>query len=100
MRIPVMAGPRCIELADKARVRRLIQAPNVVVIRRKKDRRIVEIQLQEYGDDSRVPTRLGNPLAYSHKSETQDNVANVWALKRIPQQAATIFSAVLDECIS
>jgi hypothetical protein len=43
-----MAGPRCIELADPARVRRLMRASNVEVIRRRKDQAIVEIHLLQW----------------------------------------------------
>jgi hypothetical protein len=47
-RIPVMAGPkltRLVEFASPTRVSALISAPNVEVIRRHKDRAIVEIHL-------------------------------------------------------
>src|SRR5262249_47099306 len=60
-RIPVMAGPRCIEFAGPERVRKLIAASNVKVIRKRKMGSIVEIQLLEYGDDSRTPCKYGNP---------------------------------------
>lgn len=97
-RVPVLAGERCIQLADAARVARLTKHPNVVVIRRRKDRQIVELQIHAVGDDSREPARLGNPLKYSHHGETDTNPSNVWTLKRIPSHARHVFTAVLDEC--
>jgi hypothetical protein len=58
-RIPVMAGPKCIEFAGPERVRKLMQAANVKVIRKRKTGPVVELQLLEYGDDSRAPSRCG-----------------------------------------
>jgi hypothetical protein len=82
-RIPVMAGPRCIEFAGPERVRRLLVAPNVRVIRRRKDRAVVEIQLAAHGDDSHLPSKRGNPQKLSHQAETDTNPRRVWMLKRL-----------------
>ena len=60
-RIPVTAGPRLIEFAGPERVRRLLQAPNARIVRRHKDRAIVCIVLEPYGDDSGIHERNGNP---------------------------------------
>jgi hypothetical protein len=97
-RIPVFCGAQCIELADMARVRRLAKASNVELVHRRKDGRLVEIQVHEAGDDSRRDGRTGNPLAYSYDSDTDDNPQNVWALKGIPTAARSVFLAVLDDC--
>jgi hypothetical protein len=86
-RILVMAGPRCIEFADPARVQKLIGASNVKVIRKRKTGRIVEIQLLEYGDDSRTPSKCGNPQKLSHNHETPDNPPGVWTLKKLGASA-------------
>ena len=40
-RIPVCAGPRCIEFAGPERVRQLLTAPNVKVIRKRKDNLLI-----------------------------------------------------------
>lgn len=94
-----MHGPRCIELADTARVARLSQAPNVQLIRRRRDGKVVEIQVQEYGDDSQQPAHHGNPRAYSHDHETDSNPARVWTLKHLPDEAGPIFRTVTTECL-
>jgi hypothetical protein len=95
-RVPVMSGPRCIELADAARVKHLAKAPNVELIRRRRDGRVVEIHLLEFGDDSRKRARNSNPQAYSHHAETEDNPSNTWTLKRLPRHTRAVFRAVLD----
>ena len=82
-RIPVCAGPRCIEFAGPERVRRLLTAPNVTVIRRCKDEAVACILLEEYGDDALLHTRGGNPRKLSHHSETAENPPRVWTFKRI-----------------
>jgi hypothetical protein len=60
-----MSGPRMIERAGPERVRRLLLAAKVQIVRRHKDKRIVELQLLNYADDSRVPAKWGNPLRLS-----------------------------------
>src|SRR5262249_47333592 len=87
-RIPVMAGPRCVEFAGPARVQKLIGASNVKIIRKRKTGSIVEIQLLEYGDDSRIPSKWGNPQKLSTDYETPDNPHGVWTLKRLPAVSA------------
>jgi hypothetical protein len=82
-RIPVCAGPRLIEFADPERVRRLLTAPNVRIVRRRKDKAIACILLEHYGDDSRLHARSGNPQKLSHCSETPENPPRVWVFKRI-----------------
>jgi hypothetical protein len=87
-RIPVMAGSRFIEFAGPERVQKLLQAANVKIIRKRKNRAIVEIQLLEYGDDSRTPSQWGNPQKLSHNHETPDNPLGVWTLKRLAAVSA------------
>ena len=79
-----MAGPQCVEFASPERVRRLLLAPNVRVIRRRKDRAVVEIQLAVHGDDTRLPARYGNPQKLSHDSETAENPPRIWTFKKLP----------------
>jgi hypothetical protein len=81
--IPVMSGARCIEMAGPERARRLAQMANVRVIRRHRDGTIVEIQLLDYADDSRVPPRNGNPLRLSTSFGNEQNPPNVWHHKKI-----------------
>jgi hypothetical protein len=83
--VPVMSGrgPRCYEWANRERLLCLIQAPNVKVIRRRKDKMIVELQVRECGDDSALPDRKGNPRAYSHDHETDQNPPRCWTLRRL-----------------
>ena len=78
-----MAGPRCIEIAGPERVRKLMLGCNVNVIRKRKTGVIVEIQVQQYGDDSRMPSRWNNPQKLSHNHATPNNPAGVWMLKRL-----------------
>lgn len=77
-----MAGARCVEFACPERVRRLLQAPNAHAVRQRKSNQIVEIQVDEYGDDSRLPARLGNPQELSTNREGEENPPNVWHFKR------------------
>jgi hypothetical protein len=65
-----------------------MQAANVKVIRKRKTGPVVELQLLEFGDDSRTPSQWGNPQRLSHKHETPDNPAGVWMLKRLADVAA------------
>lgn len=81
--IPVTAGPRLVEMADPQRVLVLMRAPNVRVIL-KHGRTIVELQLLDYGDASRVPPKWGKPQKLSTNFESDDNPARVWKLKRLP----------------
>lgn len=78
-----MAGARCVEYAGPERVRRLLQAPNTQAIRQRKSKVIVEIQVEEHGDDSRLPARMGNPHHLSTDREGEDNPPNVWRFKRL-----------------
>ena len=81
--IPVFAGPRCIEYAGPERVFQLIRACNASFVRKRKTDKIVEIQLFEYGDDSRLPAARRNDQSYTYRSEDDVNPPGVWALKRI-----------------
>ena len=89
-RIPVFSGSgsRCIELADPARVRQLLLAPNVELVRRHKDRAVCEIHLLEYGDDSRLSSLAGNPQTLVHRAETGENPRRVWCLKSLVDVSA------------
>ena len=78
-----MAGCRLIELAGPARARRLAQAANVEVIRKRKTREIVEIHLLDHGDDSRQKASWTDPRKLSIRAETDENPAGVWMLKRL-----------------
>lgn len=82
-RVPVMAGPRCVEKAGPERVRWLLRAKNARAIWQRKSRSIVEIQLEAFGDDSALQSKWANPQALSTKYETPENPRNVWMLKRL-----------------
>jgi hypothetical protein len=94
-----MSGERCIELAGPERVKRLSRHANVEVIRRRKDRQVVEIQIHAQGDDSLKPPRHGNPLKYTFREELESS-APVFTLKHLPNHTRPIFTAVLDDCIA
>jgi len=70
-------------MADPARVERLLQAPNVEVVRKRKTQQIVEIHLFEAGDDSMLESISGSSLFLSHKHENETNPPNVWTLKHL-----------------
>jgi hypothetical protein len=95
-----MSGAHCIELAGPARVNRLAQHSNVEVIRRRKDRKVVEIQVRDCGNDSRLPAHTSNPLAYVYREEVVNGLAPIFVLKHIPDRARPVFTAVLDSCLA
>jgi hypothetical protein len=77
----VTAGPRLVEFADPQRVEVLLQAPNVHAIY-KHGRTLVELQLRDCGDSSRIPPKWGNPQKLSTDLESDDNPPRIWKLKR------------------
>lgn len=97
MRIPVMVGDTCIELVSQERVRTLLTAPNVRAIRRPKDRKVIQLRIEDLGRTP-GPARHGDPRRYSHDHETPDNPVNVWTLRRIPTSARSIFGTAVNDC--
>jgi hypothetical protein len=95
-----MCGLRCVEKAGPARVAQLAKAPNAVLVRQRRDKKLVEIQLYDVGDDSRKRGQAGNPQRYSHDHETAENPPNVWTLRRIATEARPVFGAVVHDCMS
>jgi hypothetical protein len=87
----VYAGGRLVEFADEARARRLGEGRNVKVVRRRKDRQIVEIRLKDYGSSWKIRAGEGNPRRYSHDHETEHNPPRVWTLRHLPDQARDLF---------
>jgi hypothetical protein len=81
-RIPVTAGPRLVEMADPQRAEVLMRAPNVRALRYRHT--IVELQILDYGDSSRVPAKWGNAQKLSTDLESDDNPARVWKFKSSP----------------
>jgi hypothetical protein len=77
-----------VEIAGPERVRQLLAAPNAKIIRKRKTGAIVAIQLLDFGDNLRLPSRYGNPQMLSHNSETPENPPRVWAFKRLPAPTA------------
>jgi hypothetical protein len=61
----------------------LLGASNAVPVRVRKSQAIAAIQLLEFGSDSRLQPRCGNPQALCHDAETDENPRGVWALKRL-----------------
>lgn len=81
--IVVGAGNRVIELTDQVRAERLARAGNAAVVRRRRDKQIVRISLDNFSDDSTVVTHRGNPRRYSHDHETETNPRGVWTMRRL-----------------
>jgi hypothetical protein len=85
-RIPVVSGPRLIEMAALERVLTLLEAPNAKPVVAHKA--IAAIQLLEFGNDERLSPRYGNPQALSHDAETDENPRGVWTFKKLPPKTA------------
>jgi len=49
---------------------------------RRRDGRVVQINLHSFGDDHNAPAGHGNPQALIHDHETATNPPRVWELKR------------------
>jgi hypothetical protein len=77
-----MAGSRILEMADEARLHVILRAPNAVPVLRHK-RTIVEVQLLEFADCSRIPPKLGNPQKLSTLPSPAEDEPRVWRFKRI-----------------
>lgn len=69
------------ELVDPLRAAKLAQAPNAQVVRRRRDGRIVQINLFSFTDDYKLPSRRGNPQSEIHNQETETNPPRVWEFK-------------------
>ena len=59
--IPVFVGPRIIAICDSVSIRRYVGAPNAEVIRRRKTKEIVQVNLASCGDDSMLRSTAGSP---------------------------------------
>jgi hypothetical protein len=70
-----------VEFVDSHRACALERAPNAEVVRRR-DGRVVQINLLSYGDDHNAPAGHGNPQSLIHDHETATNPPRVWELKR------------------
>ena len=55
------------------------QAPGALVVRRRRDGRILQINL--FTDDYKLPSRRGNPQSQIHNHETETNPPRVWEFK-------------------
>jgi hypothetical protein len=82
-----MCGLRCIDLVSPERAAVIVRAVNARRVTRRKDRKLVEIQLTEHGNDFALPARRGNPAQNVHDRETETNPPRVWAFKT-PRKAA------------
>lgn len=69
-------------MADPSRVQALMRGNNVRVILRHK-RTIVELQLLNYADESRVPAKLGNPQSFTTRAENDSNPPHILTFKRL-----------------
>jgi hypothetical protein len=87
-RIPVVSGPRLLEMAALERVKVLLAAPNAMPVRVRKTQAIAAIQLLEFGDDTRLQARYGDPQQLVHDAETNENPHGVWTFKKLPRETA------------
>ncbi len=100
MRIPVFSGPRCVELADPARVRVLRRAPNAEFVTRRKDNQVVQINLRQVDDESGLRARSGNPQAYVARIHTEGMPSGIFEFKSIAHQTEPMFRQVQTDCLS
>jgi len=77
----VFAGPKCIEFAGPERVAWLVKAHNAVPVIQRKTRNVVEVQLLDYGDCTRLPAHTANDQTYTYRFEDDSNPRGVWSLK-------------------
>lgn len=94
---------RIVEITtDQARAERIaagINASNIV--RRRRGREIVRIDLASVSDDSTLIKHRGNPRRYSHDHENEQNPPRCWTLRHISSEVQDIFRAsVLDNLTS
>ena len=82
-RVPVFAGPRCIEYAGPERLVRLLAAPNAIPIIQHKTKTVVRVELLSYGDDTRLKSKQTNAQNLTYRSEDEWNPPGVLALKRL-----------------
>jgi hypothetical protein len=87
-RVPVMCGEACLELAGPERLRYLLKAPNVEVIRRHRDHKIVELQVHDFGIEANEPSTGGNASTESHDHENLQNPPRCWMLRRRLRKAS------------
>jgi hypothetical protein len=90
-----------VDIVDQARAQRLSLAPNVRIVRRRKDKRIMEVHILSFGDDSKQAGKRGNPLSYSNfvRQETEYEPTGMWALKHLANETAPLFDEVVRSCI-
>jgi len=98
-KIPVFSGERVIEFADEARARQLLTAPNAKAVRRRKDRQIVGVELEDLGGNWKEPALHGNPRQYSHDHETDRNPARVWTLRHLSDETQDLFQLAVTDTL-
>jgi hypothetical protein len=91
--------PHVVDLVDQAQARQMAKGINAKVIRRRKDKAIVEVHLSSLGDDSNWNPEhpKANPRTYSHDHETPLNPRGCWTVRHLHSEDAPIYqAAVLD----
>jgi hypothetical protein len=99
--IPVFVGPYRVEYAKGRRLEQLMDAPNAAVVRRRKDGRVMQINLCSFGSDfwfKPFPPK-GDPRNYSHDNETKDNPPQVWTLRHLRSQDRSLYRQSLLDCL-
>jgi hypothetical protein len=98
---------RVIELCDQVRAERLAKHPNATAVRRRKDKKIVRIQLEQVSDESAIVVHRGNPRRYSHDHETEANPPRVWTMRRLgandpdaEKYVREIYQASILDCLT
>src|SRR3954471_20073660 len=80
-RIPVYSKYG-MQMVDPRRAAWLARAGNAEVVRRRRDHRILRINLRSHVDADLAPGAAGNPQKLTHCAATDTNPAGVWAFKR------------------
>ncbi len=100
MRIPIYRGALCVELADPIRARRLGQASNAETVRRKRDGRIMQINLMDVADESERRPSFCNPRKYTYLDCSERMPQGVHALKHLPDHTASLYRQVRIDCMA
>ncbi len=81
--IRVFCGSYAVDLVDEQHAEHMARGENVTVIRRRRDRKIVQINVENHGECFSMKPQRGNPRRYSHDHETRDNPPRVWTIRRL-----------------
>jgi hypothetical protein len=86
--VPVFCGRICVDRVGPERLRDLLKGRNVKPVTRHRDRKIVELQVHDFGLEANVPSTGGNASTESHDKENFQNPPRCWMLRRRLRKAS------------